>query len=123
MHLELKGAPGAVEQVGPGPVAVVAFRAAQEALTNVARHAEASAAWLSVGVEGEAEGLELVLVVEDDGKGLPPARAGGAPAGYGLVGMRERARAVGGRMALGPSARGGARLALHLPLRPTEELR
>lgn len=125
VHLELKGEPGAVEQVGPGPVAVVAFRAAQEALTNVARHAEAGAAWLSVGVEGEGdgEGLVLVLVVEDDGKGLPPARADGAPAGYGLVGMRERARAVGGRMTLGPSARGGARLALRLPLCPPEELR
>ena len=109
--LQVEGDPEALGRVGPGPVAVVAFRAAQEAITNVARHAEAASARLSVGVEGE----NIVLVIEDDGKGLPTTREV-KPTGVGLVGMRERARAVGGALSLGASPMGGARVELRLPI-------
>jgi signal transduction histidine kinase len=112
VSLEVEGEPAALDAVGPGPAGVVAFRAAQEALTNVARHAEASRAAVRVGVDGQ----DIVLIIDDDGKGLHAARPDGPPAGFGLVGMRERARAVGGRMELGPSPLGGARVALRLPL-------
>lgn len=67
------------------------FRLAQEALNNVGRHAAASSAWLRVI---EADG-HVVLEVIDNGKGFDPARG---HAGFGLVGMRERAELVGGQL-------------------------
>jgi signal transduction histidine kinase len=71
------------------------FRIAQEALTNVARHAEASHVWLSLA----AHSNRVVLAVRDNGKGLMPDRQG---AGFGLIGMRERTRAVGGELKIEP---------------------
>jgi two-component system sensor histidine kinase UhpB len=86
---------------------LVAYRVAQEAMTNVLRHADAEGAWLSVR---EADGVVL-LEVEDDGQGF---RAGGAP-GAGIEGMRERALLVGGRLRMGTSRCGGASVVLSLP--------
>jgi signal transduction histidine kinase len=71
-------------------VAVAAFRIVQESLTNVLRHAEAGEAVVRLAAEGE----RLVVEVSDDGRGLAPA--GEAPRGMGLIGMRERAHALGG---------------------------
>jgi signal transduction histidine kinase len=67
------------------------FRIFQEALTNVARHAEAT----RVSVEVEDGPDEWVLVVQDDGKGIADSQVAD-PASLGLAGMRERARAWGG---------------------------
>jgi two-component system sensor histidine kinase UhpB len=74
------------------------YRIAQEALTNVARHAEATQARVALSLEGGA----LILTVADDGRGLDPAR----PAGRGLIGMRERAAAYGGALTLEPGRPG-----------------
>ncbi|MBL8617614.1 MAG: hypothetical protein JNM72_18545 [Deltaproteobacteria bacterium] len=112
VELVVEGDAARVGGVGPGPVAVVAFRAAQEALTNVSRHAEATRARLCIGVEDDV----LVIVVDDDGRGLDAPRADGRPPGFGLVGMRERARAVGGALRMGAGPLGGARVSLRLPL-------
>jgi len=74
------------------------FRIAQEALTNVARHAKAA----RVEVRLESANGEIRLTVRDDGRGLDPHRspaakaAGGRPAAMGMVGMRARARSAGG---------------------------
>jgi two-component system sensor histidine kinase UhpB len=78
------------------------YRAAQEALTNIVRHADALTVGLSLA---EQDGL-LVLTVEDDGRGL----AEGALHGFGLLGMAERARAVGGRLTVGPGKGRGTRI-------------
>jgi two-component system sensor histidine kinase UhpB len=78
------------------------YRAAQEALTNVVRHAEATLVSLTLG---EKDGL-LVLTIEDDGRGLAPGHAHG----FGLLGMAERARAVGGRLSVGAGKAGGVRI-------------
>lgn len=84
------------------------FRIAQEALTNVARHAQAS----RVCVKGTVEDGHYLLSVEDDGRG-PAAGEGG---GLGMLGMRERAALVGAELEVGASPLGGLRLALRLPL-------
>ena len=90
-----------------GEQELVAYRVAQEAMTNVLRHARASGAWLSMA---EADGVVL-LGVEDDGRGFPPD---GTP-GAGIEGMRERALLVGGRLRMGRSDRGGTSVVLTLP--------
>lgn len=86
---------------------LVAYRVAQEALTNVARHANAQAVWLSMQ---ETSGV-VSLTIEDDGRGFAPEAAAGA----GIEGMRERALLVSGRLRIGPSSRGGTSVVLTLP--------
>jgi signal transduction histidine kinase len=94
----------------PGAVDSAAYRIVQEALTNVVRHAHASAATVRVGYDPSM----VVLEVEDDGRG----DANGATAehdGHGLIGMRERAAAVGGTLQAGPRRGGGFRVYASLP--------
>jgi signal transduction histidine kinase len=94
----------------PGAVDSAAYRIVQEALTNVVRHAHASAATVRVGYDPSM----VVLEVEDDGRG----DANGATAehdGHGLIGMRERAAAVGGTLQAGPGRGGGFRVYASLP--------
>ncbi|WP_405872985.1 MULTISPECIES: sensor histidine kinase [unclassified Streptomyces] len=93
----------------PPAVGAAAYRIVQEALTNVVRHAGPEPA-VSVDLY-EREGA-LRLSVTDDGTGPDP---GGTP-GFGLVGMRERARSVGGTLDAGPRAEGGFEVTAVLPL-------
>ena len=87
------------------------FRVFQEALTNVKRHAAAT----SVSVTLDHDGGGWRLDVEDDGRGLPHD-ALDDPASLGIVGMRERARALGGRVSFaGASSKGGTVVTLRLP--------
>lgn len=84
----------------PPAVGAAAYRIVQEALTNSVRHAGPKP---SVHVEVRAERGALRLSVTDDGIG---PEAAGTP-GFGLVGMRERARSVGGTLDAGPREGGG----------------
>ncbi len=94
------------------PVATVAYRIAQETLTNVARHAGANHVEMTLAVTGKT----LVLTVTDNGGGFDPA-ALTENEGLGLAGMRERAALVGGTLDVS-SARGqGTRIRLQIPLR------
>jgi signal transduction histidine kinase len=112
----------------PPEVDQAAYRIVQEALTNVSRHAGlAGSAGLSGGAGGghvsasvRLQYLPHVLTVEvsDDGSG--GSRAGGSrPAGpgLGLIGMRERVSALGGRLAAGPRDGGGFQVRAELPAR------
>lgn len=91
----------------PEPVEITLYRAAQEALTNVRRHARASRLDIELAF---ASGSGIRLRVEDDGVGAEPLNQG-----FGLVGLRERAESVGGRMSV-RSARGrGFTLEMELP--------
>jgi signal transduction histidine kinase len=85
------------------------YRAVQEALTNGIRHAKASS--ITVRVTGHADRLEVS--VSDDGVGMDHARR---HSGLGLRGIEERVRELRGTMTIGRGARGGTRLAIHLPL-------
>jgi len=86
------------------------FRIAQEALTNVARHAQAT----RVAITLERQGTDLLLRVEDDGRGLGPA--GPPPRTLGIVGMRERAERLGGELLLEARPQGGTVVRARLPL-------
>jgi two-component system sensor histidine kinase UhpB len=85
------------------------YRVAQESLTNVARHAEASRVELSL----EGGSSSVILRVVDDGRGMPEpiARDGSG----GLRGMRERAILVGGALAIKPGRRGGVEVRFEVP--------
>ncbi len=91
----------------PAAVEVAAYRIASEALANVARHAHA--AQVDVVLRRDAE--RLVVTVSDDGIGIPPD----APAGVGLVSLRERAAELGGSCAVECPAGGGTVVRAVLP--------
>jgi two-component system sensor histidine kinase UhpB len=86
---------------------LVVYRVAQEALTNVLRHANASTAELALCRRGDM----LTLSVIDDGQGID-----GATPGTGVQGMRERALLVEGQLSIGPRRDGGTEVRLDLPL-------
>jgi signal transduction histidine kinase len=88
------------------------FRALQEGLSNVARHAGARSVIVRLTVSGDAA---LRLEVIDDGDG-PAAPDRGAPARMGLTGMRERLATLGGTLALRSAPGGGACLTVDLPV-------
>jgi signal transduction histidine kinase len=99
-------------------VEVAAYRIAQEALTNVSRHAGAHACTVSLTID---EPSTLRLEVRDDGIGIAGKRAS-APthAGVGLTSMRERASELGGSFLVEPLPEGGTLVHARLPL-PKEE--
>ena len=86
------------------------FRIAQEALTNIARHANAT----RVTVELHSEEDELRLTVSDNGKGLPKTPLAGQS--LGMTGMRARARAVGGVFSVGSAGERGVRIEARAPM-------
>jgi len=87
------------------------FRIFQEALTNVARHAEAK----QVTVKLEREGGRLELDVQDDGKGISDDAAK-SPSSLGLLGLRERARHLGGDVSVKAREPRGTRVRLTVPI-------
>ncbi|MFG1948847.1 sensor histidine kinase [Nonomuraea sp. NPDC048826] len=92
----------------PVEVDLAATRIIREALTNVARHSAAGEATLAVA----ADDGRVLIRVDDDGPGVPFTEG----SGYGLVGMRERATALGGSLEAGPRPEGGFRVLASLPL-------
>lgn len=92
----------------PRDVDLAAFRIVQESVTNVVRHAGTSACRVTVDHGATALSIE----VEDDGRGglVTPG------AGYGIVGMRERAELLGGELCAAPRPEGGFRVTARLPL-------
>jgi signal transduction histidine kinase len=108
-RLILHGAPVALD---PG-VELAAYRIVQEALTNTRRHAPGAA----VDVELCYADDRLQLLIRDNGPGPAPAPPEGAvpQGGHGLLGMRERAAAVGGELSTGEAAGGGFLVSASLP--------
>ncbi|MFF3660095.1 sensor histidine kinase [Streptomyces olivochromogenes] len=96
---------------------LTAFRIVQEALTNVTKHAAAKSARVRLTYSHD----RLTLTVADDGGTVrsapptPPIPCGG----FGLIGMRERAQSVGGRLRAGPRSGGGFEVRAELPLGET----
>lgn len=91
---------------------LIVYKVAEEALRNVARHAEARNVELSL----QQEDGSLVLRVSDDGVGLD-----GSTERTGILAMRERAALVGGTLVLRPRARGGTEVRLVVPLAPPSD--
>jgi signal transduction histidine kinase len=98
-----------VPQEVPANVSLSAYRIVQESLTNTLRHARATRAGVDLRW---TDGALLVEVTDDGAAGPAPRPAGGA----GLIGMRERARLVGGTLEAGPLPAGGFRVSARLPL-------
>jgi signal transduction histidine kinase len=94
----------------PAAVEVACYRIVQEALTNVSRHARASACTLRLAC---ADGRALTIEVTDDGVGLPETPEGGV----GLSSMRERAAELGGECEIVRSRPSGTRVFARLPFR------
>jgi signal transduction histidine kinase len=108
----------------PAGVDLTAFRVVQEALTNVGKHAAATSAQVRL-VYGR-DRLTVTVADAGPGSGGPPALAGrrvqpAAGSGFGLVGLRERARSVGGHLVAGPRPGGGFVVTAELPLRAEED--
>jgi PAS domain S-box-containing protein len=97
-------------------MAMVLYRIVQESLTNVARHAAATAVTIRVRAAGE----DLVLRVEDNGRGMAAERPAGRR--FGIIGMRERVLAVGGRFEIRGGVHGGTAVEVVVPLRGREAM-
>jgi two-component system sensor histidine kinase UhpB len=95
-----------------GDQELVVYRVAQEALTNIARHAHATHADVELT---QADGT-VKLTVRDDGRGLPH---GALTASNGIRGMRERALLIGGRIEIGTASDGGTQITLYVPTNQT----
>jgi signal transduction histidine kinase len=92
--------------------AVALFRIAQEALANVAKHANAKQVWLRV----EATPSQMLLTIRDDGTGFDPAAAEARATRLGMTTMRERVVAAGGTLELDTAPGKGTTLKAQVPL-------
>lgn len=92
----------------PPEVDLAAYRILQEALANVTRHAGATTAVIRIRPDRD----DVLVEIDDDGTGAP------GPPGNGILGMGERARALGGALTTGPGPDGGFQVRARLPLRP-----
>lgn len=96
----------------PTAVDRTVYRIVQESLTNIARHAGAGTASVRIDCRPDA----LKIRIDDDGKAAP----GSAPVpGVGLLGMRERVTALGGRLRAEPRGEGGFTVQAELPVEQT----
>jgi signal transduction histidine kinase len=98
----------------PAAVEVAAYRIAQEAMTNVARHASARNCAVRISLDEESKVMRLEVV--DDGRGIENKSG----AGVGLSSMRERTEELGGAFAIEASLGGGTRVVAQLPC-PSED--
>lgn len=91
--------------------ATAIFRIAQEALTNIARHADAT----HVEVSLRQSGVELILQIMDDGIGIPEGTIGQPPS-VGILGMQERAALIGAKLSISSTPGRGTTVRLRVPL-------
>jgi two-component system sensor histidine kinase UhpB len=110
VHLDLIGDFAGVPQA----IATSVYRVAQECLTNAMRHGASQNVYLRVERASASEGA-IALTIEDDGGGDPDSLA--ASPGHGILGVRERIGALGGRLSIGRAAR-GVRVVASIPLLP-----
>ncbi len=108
VHLEIQGLEGIFSSL-PKAYETALFRIAQESLTNVARHADAGHVFITLCCQQQS----LHLTIRDDGRGYNQE---GQRAGAGIVGMRERATALGGTLTISSQIRQGTKIQAILPL-------
>lgn len=100
---------GALERL-PTPVEIGVYRIVREALTNVARHSQATSATVRI----ERRDTRLHVQISDDGVGFDVSRV--PRERFGLVGMRERARLLGGELAVSSAAGEGTTIDIDVPI-------
>lgn len=97
----------------PSPVETVVFRVMQEAISNIARHANAHCVRIMLG----ANSAGMIARIEDDGQGFDPAKTPSAPGeAWGMVGMRERANLIGGHVKVNSAPGHGTQIEIKIPL-------
>jgi len=100
----------------PFELEIAVFRAVQEAINNIVRHAHAETVLVEVA---EEKGV-LMVDIEDDGRGFDPAEVVGGPSasgrGLGILGMHERMELIGGTSQVASSPGGGTRVSLRVPM-------
>jgi signal transduction histidine kinase len=111
-RIDIKVTSRLIADIDP-PIATATFRIFQEALTNAVRHAHATSIEARLGTPGS----RLTMCVRDNGIGIVPEAIDGPS--LGLLGMRERARSVGGVLRIRSRPSRGTIVALRLPLRAT----
>ena len=99
-------------QVQDGPASRVMLRAVQEIVTNCIRHGEAGNLWITI----ERTADQLRLSAHDDGKAIHTFEEG-----FGLIGMRHRLEALGGKLTAAPGASGGFEVCAALPCQEREQ--
>jgi signal transduction histidine kinase len=90
--------------------AIALFRIAQEAFTNILKHAQATSMDIALNINAE----KIVMQISDDGKGIQPGRLA-VVGSHGMASMRHRVRALGGRLDVRSSASGGTMLLVQIP--------
>jgi signal transduction histidine kinase len=110
LTVEITGTPVALA----APIEDTLFRVAQEALANVAKHARAARTGLTLSYTDET----VLLDIRDDGAGFAPQKP---TDGFGLDGMRQRVRAVGGTLHLESTPGQGTAVAAAIPAIPAED--
>jgi PAS domain S-box-containing protein len=92
--------------------AIAAFRIVQEALTNVAKHARATRVKLTLAQDQDS----LLVTLTDNGRGIQAGEGSNGKHAFGILGMTERAAALGGELTVRPAKRRGTQVSLRLPL-------
>jgi signal transduction histidine kinase len=98
----------------PSEIETAIFRAVQEAIVNIARHARAE----TVLIQGAIENGALTIEIEDDGEGFEPGnvvQGHDSLRGVGLLGMRERLEILGGTLSIDSAPGAGTRVVMRLP--------
>lgn len=108
VDLRLEPQADAGERRWPADVEYAAFMIAREAIANALRHSQAGS--IRVALRGDA--ASMALEIADDGNGMTPDRPAASPGHLGMVGMRERALAIGGRYSVESSPGVGTRVRL-----------
>ncbi len=100
----------------PAELETAVFRIGQEAISNIARHANAANVFIGVGFQPD----RVILEVEDDGEGFDAATevSGEEGHGWGLLGIRERATLFGGTLDVTSAPSMGTRIEVSIPLQP-----
>jgi signal transduction histidine kinase len=111
--IECRMAPTGFEPVLPKDQATALFRIFQETLTNIIRHAQAS----EVAVRLEARNGDLILQIQDNGRGITAAEIDD-PKSFGLLGIRERLYPWNGRVSFEGRPGQGTRVTVRLPMPP-----
>src|SRR6185369_12776281 len=95
----------------PREAGVALFRISQEALNNIAKHAQAA----RVSLRLEPEGADMVLTIRDDGRGFDPAEVRARSSRYGMTTMKERVLAAGGSLEVESAPGKGTTLPARVP--------
>jgi PAS domain S-box-containing protein len=93
------------------------FRVAQEAMTNLRKHARAKSAWINL----EFKSRRVILTIRDNGVGLAATNSSKRKQGYGMATMRERALRIGGRLEIESPASGGTTIRVEVALAEKEK--